>query len=229
MSELRVISKIMEQYGEDPKAWENVCDWLDSATPITSAQIDMCQTAEDYLRNVYPAARRAAEAIHIMSTVPVFVLVHPNKGRKEEFISFMNPKIDVPAYVPIFFAKEQAANVMNDMKKAGTEVECLTLPFFLLVDSDYGVFAGVNPPVTMALCDCRPGKPWMYFNMHQVPSLVLDATAALRSNFQADVIQMTAAQIMSAGILDARNREEDWTSDGDGVRHPPFGGKLPVS
>ena len=93
----------------------------------------------------------------------------------------------------------------------------------------YGVFANSIPPVIMALCDCRPGKPWMYFNMHQIPSLMLDATAALRSNFQADVIQMTAAQIMPAGILDARNREEDWTSDGDGVRLPPFGGKLPVS
>ncbi|WP_394969840.1 hypothetical protein [Candidatus Allofournierella merdipullorum] len=229
MSELRVISKIMEQYKEDPKAWENVCDWLETALQITDAQIEMCQTAEAYLRNIYPAAKRAADVVHVMSTVPVFVLVNAQDGQKEQFISFTSDDPEAPTYVPVFFAKDQALEAMKDIENPNAKLECLTLPFFLLVDSDYGVFANSIPPVIMALCDCRPGKPWMYFNMHQIPSLVLDATAALRSNFQADVIQMTAAQIMPAGILDARNREEDWTSDGDGVRHPPFGGKLPVS
>lgn len=229
MSELRIISKIMEQYEEDPKAWENVCDWLETAMQITEAQIDMCQTAEAYLRNVYPAARRAADVIHVMSTVPVFVLVYSQNKKKEQFISFMSDDPEVPAYVPVFFSKAQAQKAKRDMGKAGTEVECLTLPFFLLVDSDYGVFANSNPPAVMALCDCRPEKPWMYFNMHQIPSLMLDATAALRSNFGADVIQMAAYQIGSGNFPDNEGQKDDGPSNGKKNQHQPFSGKLPVS
>lgn len=227
MSELRIISRIMEENKEDPQAWENVCDWLSEAKPITSDRIEKCKTSMEYLTNVYPSAVRAAKAMQVMASVPVFTLVHLQQNGTEQFISLTDN--NVPSFVPLFFTKEQAVKEIENIETEGASVSCLCLPFFLFTDTEgYGIFADSNPPIIFALCDPRPNKPWMFFTKQEIINLMLDASAALRSSFVGDVIKIVSDQIASTLTYPVNPEDESRFPNGGG---PAFykGKKPPVS
>lgn len=227
MSRISALEKHVSQYPDNKEAWERVCDLLKEPHLIETQDVDDCEAAKDYLTNIYPVAVRAAEIVHVMSTVPIYILIRKTEqADMRVIIGKEDPEEGEKNLLPIFFSQEIAEKAQRDIAKATEDdIQCARIPFMLLVDDELGVFKDSQKHLyQMVLCDLREGKALMRIDTKEVIMLIFTASRALRSYYDIDLFDMSLSvnQIVSE-LKQEMERQLDYPEQ------TPGKSKLPVS
>lgn len=231
ISKLRDFEKIVSQYPDNKEAWERVCDTCEKSVDVWAKDIQNSKSAQEYYSNVYPTAVNAAEIIHVMSTVPVYVLVQKDNWRNSDVLVAITNGITMETAIPVFFTREDAEKVRQEIVQADDDcVWSVRIPFMPLIDQEFGLFPdeeGKYP--LMALCDFREGKPWVVTDKHRIMLLMLSACRALRSYYDMDILTMAENALKKKGIPQEEWDAEDEEWDTEDEEWGAGGNKPPVS
>lgn len=188
---LQDFEKAVSQYPDNKEAWERACDLFAKTTMICAKDIDYCESSLEYFNKIYPTAVNAAEIIHVMATVPVYVLVQKDSNKKADVLVALTNQVDMVSSIPVFFTREDAESIRQDICQTTDDpIWTVRIPFTLLVDQEYGIFDDCNSVFPLvSLCDFRENKPWVVTSRNRIIMLILDACRALRSYFDLDILR----------------------------------------
>lgn len=225
---LEQFEKTVSQYPDNKKAWERACDLLIELDGIPARSIDYCESPMEYFTKIYPAAVKASEIIHTMSTVPVYVLVEDNPQAGGETLVTVSQEgvVVFENVLPVFFSREDAEKALREGFEGSTEgMRIVRIPFMLLIDKDFGIFGdNAGQYLEMLLCYFKKGKPWVRINKWRIIMMLLDACRALRSYYDYDILSFfERIEQMNAEMLQNAEQHSQY------VEWAPGKGKPPVS
>lgn len=217
MSRISVREKYVSQYSDNKEAWERVCDLFKAKRDINMDDVNRCKTADDYFGEIYPDAVTAAEIVHVMATVPVYVMLVNDSDQDTVSLFAFTPEDNASPAIPVYFSREDAVAVAQKCSKATNKhVWSARIPFMLLVDHKFGLFPDweANSWV-LALCDTRENADWYAISRNDILVAMMDACRALRSYYHIDVLADCGAVL--PGIDDAAEEwglgDDRWTTE----------------
>lgn len=184
--EFQAIAEAIKDVPDNVKAWEQVCDLIQKIFKIKTDTVNQCQSSSEYIRNVYCRAYNIEQVIHVMATVPVYLIVRNFNIDTQMILTIFNEDQTTP-YIPVFFSEKQARKELEYVDIPKEFVGIVRIPFFMLIDGTFGFFPDVGKAPRAALFDDREGKAIIYFDRFQIMSMLLDSTKTLRSRFETDI------------------------------------------
>lgn len=189
LDKFKKLEDAVREYPDNKAAWERACDMMDGLKKIRRSDVDRRDGGRDFYSNIYPQAVRAAEIIHVMSTVPVYILIQSDHEKGQDVLAAVRDK-NGNSILPVFFDKASTDFLKGEIEKlSGDSVRPARIPFMFLIDKEYGAFDDESDDAPkIALCDTREGRPWLFFNKSDVMACMLDASRALRSHYDLDLV-----------------------------------------
>lgn len=184
--EFQEIAEAIKDIPDDVKAWEQACNLIPKIFNIKEDTINHCKSEAEYIRQVYRRAYNIEQVVHVMATVPVYLIVRNFNIDTQMIVTIFNEEQPTP-FIPVFFSEEQARKEMEYIDFPRNAASVVRIPLFLLIDGNYGFFPDNETPKRIALFDDRDNKPIIYFDKFQVLSMLMDSTKTLRSRFEADI------------------------------------------
>lgn len=217
------IDKLITDIPDDKGAWEKAIEILDNDDLVESIMDKMSagKSSYGYTKDIWKDARDIEFAVHVMSSVPVYVIVAVDETGKEELsCATLLPEEDQTDLlgdtnigIPVFIDFESAQNLLSSSEEenSGNAFVC-RIPFALLVDNRIGLFDDDSAPELLILLN---GDNSTIINRFEISPLMCASAFALRTSFLDDIAE---------NIFDLNKRDDEDDDDDD----EPFLPKLRI-
>lgn len=179
--ELQKISDAIKDIPDDAEAWENACDLMTEISAIEPSVISNCKDRADYAQLIYRRAYNIEQVVHVMKTVPVYLLAR-NVGEDDQLIVTLFNEIQPLPFVPVFWKKERALKELEFIEIDKKSVSVIRVPFFLLVDDQFGISPDAQEVPLIILFDDREGVPGSCIDKYLIMDMMEDSAKTLRSD-----------------------------------------------
>lgn len=207
------IDKLIADIPNDKNAWEKAIDILsnDSLVESVMTKISAGRSSYGYVKDIWKKARDIEFAVHVMASVPVYVIVKldetdteglayatllPEKGQPDLFGEFNSA-------IPTFIDLKSAQDVLRESESGNEENTFICrIPFAMLVDNRVGIFDDDSAPEFLLLVGENNST---VINRFEISPLMCAAAFALRTSFVEDI----AENILGLSVDDDDNDGED--------------------
>lgn len=191
------IDKLIADIPDDKDAWEKTLEILDNDDCVDAVLNKMAagKSPYGYVKSVWKMARKIEFAVHVMSSVPVYVVVRHNKADKEELccVTFLleenQPDLfgDDNLGILVFIDRDSVQNVLSKSQaENSSDAFICRIPLALLVDKNIGIFDDDEAPEFLIFIN---GEKSTLVQRFQIAPLMCASAFALRSSLIEDIME----------------------------------------